>query len=268
MGNSMMEATEENQGPVVPAVSRVLDILEYIAEVRRPVTSREIADRLDIPPTSVFRLVKQLALRGYLEEDVGKPGCYQLGLQILALSGAVLQANDLRGLALPEMQKLAGDTGQTVQLGVLRGNQVMYIEQVLPTNAVGIVAPLYSILPINVSAAGKMIVSQLPESALLPLIEGLEFVKRTEKTISDRAELFQALLAVQKQGYARDDEEFSQGVGCLAAPIYDYSGACVASLCITGHIHDYRDVCPGEGLLQALMQAAERISHKLGRRPG
>jgi DNA-binding IclR family transcriptional regulator len=248
----------------VPAVGRVLDIMEYIAKNNEPVNSKELADALGIPPTSVFRLIKQLLMRGYLEEDPRKGGSYRLGLQILVLSSAVLQANDLRSQALPIMKRLAATTGQTVQLGVLNGDKVMYIEQSLPTDAVGIVAPLYSVLPINVSAAGKMLAANLPDEILLPMLKKMHLPKHTEKTVTDRDKFLGALRQVKEDGFATDDEEFSIGVGCLAAPVPDHNNHCTASLCITGYIHDYRNPLTRRTLLQSLTEAAGQISRKLG----
>ena len=77
---------ENLENPVVPAVNRALNILEFVAKAREPVSIKQVAQSLELPNTTAFRIVKQLSIRGYLEESESQPGCYHLGLQLLTLS--------------------------------------------------------------------------------------------------------------------------------------------------------------------------------------
>lgn len=82
---------ENLENPVVPAVNRALNILEFVAKAREPVSIKQVAQSLELPNTTAFRIVKQLSIRGYLEESESQPGCYHLGLS----ASDIIQRNDL-----------------------------------------------------------------------------------------------------------------------------------------------------------------------------
>lgn len=253
----------DTTAPVVPAVDRVLNILEYVAQQRESVSVKEVAGHLQIPPTSAFRLVKQLVLRGYLEEEENRPGCYHLGLQVLALFNGMTYINDLRQVAHLDLDRLAVESRQAVQLGVLKGKNVTYIEQVLPPNPVILYTAPYSVLPLNISASGKVLAAFASPEARRHLLEGTIFSKQTPNTIDTIQDFTSQLEEVRQLGYAVDDEEFSPGIGCLAAPVFNHEMHCVAALGLTGGIHDYR----GESrqvLADMLLRYAQSISQKLG----
>lgn len=248
----------------VPAASRVLDILEYAAKQSDGINLKDISESLEIPQASAFRLVKQLVARNYLEEIKEKSGYYRLGLQVLFLSSNISHVSNISKIAKPEMHRLAEETMQTVQLGVLRGNQVMYIEQVLPPASVNITTDPYSLLPINVSAAGKVLLAFMPKVDREAILSNIVFPKRTTRTISDVEEFKNSLVSVRENGYAKDDEEFAIGIGCLASPIFDCNSKCIAAIGITGSIHNYLSNANQSNLIDLVKKASQNISNKLG----
>lgn len=248
---------------IVPAVDRVLNVLEYVVQRKAPVCVKEITQDLDIPNTSAFRLVKQLAARGYLEETPERPGYYRLGLQVLTLSNGVTQVNDLRQTAHHEMDKLTEVSGQVAQLGILKGNEITYIEQILPPNPVLLYTVPYSVLPLNISACGKVMAAFSSEEKRQNMLKDAHFEKQTPNTIVDVDAYMEHLELVRKQGYAEDNEEFSVGVGCLAAPVFNYESRCVAALGITGGVQNYRGENK-EKMLRYLLECTHNISVKLG----
>lgn len=98
---------ENLENPVVPAVDRALNILEFVAKAREPVSIKQVAQSLELPNTTAFRIVKQLSIRGYLEESESQPGCYHLGLQLLTLSNGMTYINNLRQVCHAELDHLA-----------------------------------------------------------------------------------------------------------------------------------------------------------------
>ena len=115
---------ENLENPVVPAVNRALNILEFVAKAREPVSIKQVAQSLELPNTTAFRIVKQLSIRGYLEESESQPGCYHLGLQLLTLSNGMTYINNLRQVCHAELDHLAIESHQAVQMGILKGNHV------------------------------------------------------------------------------------------------------------------------------------------------
>ena len=249
--------------PIVPAVDRALNVLEYIAQARDCVSIKQIAADLRIPYTSVFRIVKQLVARGYLEEDNQRLGHFHLGFQILSLVNGMTYINDLRQIAHSELYNLALNSKQVVQMGVLRDFNVTYIEQILPPNPVILYTALYSVLPLNISAAGKVLAAFASPHEREYLIQNTVFDKSTPNTIGNRSDFIAELDTIRRVGYAEDNEEFSIGIGCLAAPIFNHEMHCVAAIGITGGIGDYKGKSK-ETLTRMLLQSSRSISRRLG----
>ena len=147
-----METTSD-----APALDRGLSVLEYVIEASHPVTMKEISKAMSIPSASAFRLVKTLVQRGYLEEIDLSQQFYLPGNKIFQMVQFYQLNHSLQSVARSLLRDLAERTGQTAQLAILSGVSAMYIDQAIPKEPVSIVAPLHSFIPINVSAAGKIL---------------------------------------------------------------------------------------------------------------
>jgi DNA-binding IclR family transcriptional regulator len=248
----------------VPAVARALDILEYIGEQAKPVPLKEAQNALKIPPASFFRIITELSERGYLREDNTATGKYVLGYKILQLSQLLARQIDLNGVALHYMRELSEKCNQTSQLGVLQNNGVVYLNQVLSTRPISITAALGTIIPVNVSAAGKVLVAYLPEDGREEFLKNAVFAAHTERTITNVNDFRKELVKVKEFGVALDDEEYAVGVGCLAAPIFDHRGHCIAALGITGYIDNYKDKLALSRNIQFVTETAKEISGNIG----
>ena len=249
--------------PLIPAVNRALNILEFVAQERVPVTIKDIATSLQIPNTTAFRMVKQLQSRGYLEESDQQPGTYHLGLQVFVLFNGMTYINNLRQVSHVELDRLASESHQAVQMGILKGCNVTYVEQILPPNPVLIYTTPYTELPLNVSAGGKVLAAYSSPAELDRLLSQAQFKKQTPKTI-DSVDQFRAQLKqIRAVGYAEDDEEFALGIGCLAAPVFNHEMKCVAAVGITGTIQDYQGDSR-QRLTELLLHSARTLSLKMG----
>jgi DNA-binding IclR family transcriptional regulator len=257
------ERGRENGNSNNPAVDRALNILEYLM-VERRATIKELSLGLDIPLVSTSRLVKTLVNRGYLTEEKGYSSTYSLGMKLLRFSQVVYQQIDLRRIAEQHMRTLSEATDQTSQLAILQQNSVIYINQVLPTKPVSIIAPLHTALPLNVSACGKVLCAWLEETERGACVEGADLIQATKKSIVDKKEFFKEMERVRNQGYALDDEEFAKGIGCIAAPILDHTAKIVAAVGITGHIKSYKGVEQFDAIRVHVQEAALGISREIG----
>lgn len=256
----------KNSNSVVVAVDRCIDILEYISNANAPVSVKEISINLKIPNASCFRIMKNLQMRGYIEEGAQTSGQYVLGFKVLDLADKKKSTLDVRTIAVPYMNQLSKNINQTVQLGRLEDAGVIYIEQALSMSPIKVIGPLFTPLAVNVSASGKVLCAFLPLYEQTAYIEKADFVRLTDNSIMDKVEFKRQLQLVRKNYFAVDIEEYSTGIGCLAVPIFDYRGRCVASLGLTGNIEDYRDEEVLERMKRELSDTAKQISAKLGAR--
>lgn len=259
MNNS--ERSKDNNNN--PSVDRALNILEHLILVKSA-TIKELSEELKIPLVSTSRLVKTLVNRGYLKEKKGYSSSFSLGMKLLRFSQVVYEQIDLRRIAEKHMQELSEATGQTSQLAILQQSFVVYINQVLPRKPVSIIAPLHTELPINVSACGKVLCAWLAGEDRSTCLKRAELVQATKKSIVDKDAFLKEMDKVKLLGYALDDEEFAKGIGCIAAPIIDYSNKIVAAVGITGHIKSYKGSDQFSKIKKHVLEASAKISEEIG----
>lgn len=249
----------------VPAVTRAFDILEYLQVRNSAVSLNDIASKLKIPRASAFRIMRALIERGYVARP-RSDGLYVLGARFLALGGGLSSFSALNEIANPVMYELASISGQTVQLGVLFEYQIMYIGQIRVTDALTLVVPTYQPYPVNLSAGGKILVAHLDDQRRADFLANTVLASNTPRSIEDKAAFAAELKKVKRQGYAVDDEEFAQGIRCVAAPIFDHTGRNIASIGVTGHVMEITDARIAQ-FIKETVAAAKKLTNALGSKP-
>lgn len=253
----------ENNG-TVPAVDRAIYILEYLSK-RKTATIKDISTFLNIPTASATRIIRTLTNHGFLSEQDGKNAAtYSLGLKLLCLSQTVIQQLDILKIAYDDMEELSDSTNQASQLAILEKGKVIYVEMVLPISPVSIIAPLRVPVAANLSAGGKVILADMDDKALNTILGNINLVRATKKSITDKHLFIEHLQLVRKQGFAVDDEEFSVGIGCMAAPVRDYTNKVIAAVGVTGPISRYQTNSSFEEIQKSVIKSANSISQKLG----
>lgn len=247
-----------------PAVEAALSILETLGTVHEMGVT-ELAKRLGLGKSSVYRLLATLSRRGYVEKNP-QSDRYLLTHRLFAVGSRATDRLGLQDIAHPIMQRLASETGEAVNLGVLDGTRVVNLHRVESPHLLRVHLEVGGGVPAHATALGKVLLAFLGEAAAMRRLQGHRLERVTPRTIRDRTALRTALRRIREQGYALDDEECSLGLRCVAAPIVDHRGSVAAALSVSG---------PSQRLspstLQALagrVQAAARdISMRLGHPP-
>ncbi len=257
----MPKDISENQ---VPAVRKTFSILEYLLTADGA-TIKDISANCQIPPASTMRIVKTLTEMGYLEQNSEKTAAsYRIGPSFLRFYQKARNSINLQAIAKPEMESLSHETSQTSQLAILEGSSVLYIMVSNNNVQLGIMAPLDSPIPINVSAGGKAICAYLPEEEKLSVLKRAALPSYTANTITDKMELLFRLSEIKKRGYEFDNEEYALGICCIAAPIFDHTGKVIAAVGITGPSSKYDSEEDFSKLVAAVQKTAASISRKIG----
>ena len=205
--------------------------------------------------------MKSLMMRGYVSQPK-HDGRYVLGAKFLALGSRSPVHSNLADIANQFMYELAALSGHTVQLGVLFEYHVMYIDQIRVATSLTLTVPSYQPYAVNLSAGGKVLVAYLAREEQLNFLENATLTSNTAKSIVGKAAFAEELKRIKKLGYALDDEEFAQGVRCVAAPVFDSHGKNVASLGITGHVLEITDRKISQ-LIKQTVSVARRLSSAL-----
>jgi len=222
----------------------------------------ELAGRLGLHKSTVHRFMVNLDAAGLVERNP-RSGRYRLGLHIFELGGLVMQRMNLWDEALPFLEGLVRDTGETGHLAVLDGGEAIYIERVEARRALRIPSAVGRGYPAHATNLGKVLLADLAPERLRQLVGDGPLGAFTPHTITDPSELEAELERIRAQGFAVDNEEYDEGLRCIGAPIYDHSGRAVAALGIGGPVTRITPERVDE-LAELVMAAARGLSRRLG----
>jgi DNA-binding IclR family transcriptional regulator len=248
--------------PGVRSVDRAITILDLLAQAGWR-TGAEVARELHVHRSTALRLLGTLERHALVERD-RKSSKYRLGPRLPQLAGVVTGEADLRSLARPVCEALAGALRETVTLDVLVGGEIVPIEEASGSTSVVNVNWLGRHTPAHCTASGKVILAFSPEAVRRRMLaRSLE--RATVHTITDPAELGAQLKAARVDGFARTYEELELGLDAIAAPVYGAGGEVVAAVDVSGPAHRLRDESRHE-LVRLTLDAAADLSRRLGHR--
>jgi DNA-binding IclR family transcriptional regulator len=168
----------------------------------------------------------------------------------------------VRERAAPLLHELAVATGLAVYLAVLSRGEAITVDRVVPRPRVEARADVGATNPAYASSMGKALLAHLPPADLEAYLEAVRLEPRTERTITSVERLREELACIRERGYALSEGEHRPGVRSIAAPVFSYSGDAVAAVCVRHYTP--ADQPPPEALIEAVKDAAQRISHTLG----
>jgi DNA-binding IclR family transcriptional regulator len=208
---------------------RVLECFS-LQEPRLPLT--DIARKVGLPLSTAHRILTTLRTVGIVEQE-GDRDLYRLGLKLLELGSMVLANMEVHREALPCIEELVRETGETVHLDVFDGSQVVSIEKMDSPHGLASHVTIGKGAPAYCTGVGKALLAFQPE-AVVERVCRLGLTAYTPQTITDPVKLRKDLAQVRALGYAVDNAEHQPDVRCVAAPIRNHSGNVVASLSISG----------------------------------
>jgi len=247
----------------ITSVQRCLRLLSLFAQAADGLSASEVARQSGLPVSTVHRFLVNLENAGFLA--YGNTGKYYLGISSFSIGHAALAQLDIRRLSLPFLRALNQKTRETIHLTVRNGLSAVYVEKLDSPEKLRIFSHIGGSVPLYCTAVGKVMLAYLPQKELQEILREIDLRRWTPSTIIDQAELQRHLQRVRKNGYAFDLEEHEAHIRCVAAPIWDPSGAVNASLSLTAPV--VRMALPRLRQLAPLLQeAGMRISRGLGYR--
>ncbi|MBI2982829.1 MAG: IclR family transcriptional regulator [Chloroflexi bacterium] len=215
----------------VQSVDRALDLLEALASSEGEVSITSLANRTSLHVSTVHRLLTTLLRRGYVRQNP-ETSRYYTGAKLATLAEGRSRFNELRHRARPILRALVEQTRETSNLVVLDDVMAVYIETVPSPHVVRMFTVIGNRVPLHATGAGKALLAWLPADRRDALIERTELRAHTARTIVERASLRRALEEIRERGYAIDDEEFDEGVRCVAVAVGPI-GAPVAAISVS-----------------------------------
>ena len=221
-------AQRSSPGPV-QSLDRALDVLEVLTRSDGPVGVGEIATATGLPQGTVHRLLRGLQARGYVRRDTSRK--YSLGAAAFRLGDAAQRS--LARSARPHLASLVDLAGETANLAVLEGDDVVYLAQVPSPQTLRMFAEVGRHVPPHSTAVGKVLLAGLPREQALGLLARRGLAPLTPHTITDLDRFCEELDETAARGWAGDEEEQELGVRCVAVPV-GRSGHVLAALSLSG----------------------------------
>ena len=211
------EASHRNQG--IQVISRAADILRLLGRETDGLSLGQIAKSVALPRSTVQRVVAALAVEGFISTEKGYGGI-KLGPEILSLAQAT--ASDMKDRLRPVMKRISDETGETVDLAVLDGDKMLFIDQIVGSQRLRAVSRIGETFPLTTTANGKAALACLQrehaERLIVAEIEGRSSNSRTPDEILDEVE------QIRSGALAKDENEHSDGICALGFAIKDSHG--------------------------------------------
>ncbi|MEM1102271.1 MAG: HTH-type transcriptional regulator BhcR [Pseudomonadota bacterium] len=247
--------------PSCKSLDRAMEILEHLARVESRTLS-EIADETGQSAATVYRVLVTLEGRGLVELDP-ETQTWHIGPRAFLIGASYLRRTGLVERARPILRALMEETGETANLAVPRGDEVMFVSQVECHASIRAFFPPGTLSPLHASGIGKALLAAMGETDRDRYLAEASLTRFTDKTLTDAQSLRLALVEIAAAGFAIDDEEKTDGMRCIACAVRDWSGEVVAGLSVSGPTSRVsRSEIPA--LSAAVIAAADALSAALG----
>jgi DNA-binding IclR family transcriptional regulator len=249
----------------VPALRKGLALLELLAD-HGSMSLAQVERESGLNRTMAYRLLRVLGELGYVEHDPIRHQ-FALGARLLGLGAATAQRMNLAEIARPCLEAVRSELQESVTLGILAGNQVIYLGMLPGAEGLDIAAPMSLRDAAHSTAVGKAILAFLPEGQRASRLASLTpLLGITPSTIVDAQALDLDLARTRERGYALEDEENTAGTRAVAVPVLDVRGMPVAALAITGPA-DRIDLGRADRMAARLWRASRDVSRSMDTTP-
>lgn len=211
---------------------RAFSLLEYLVTADAPPSLAEIAADMQMPKASLHRMLASLEAGGLVIREPGERNAYVVGPRLAQLGLNVMTHTGARRLRHAILTKLVAELGETCNLTMLHETEVLYLDRVEAPWPLRLDLKPGSHVPAWCSASGKLLLAMRPREERHALVQAMKLERFTPNTITDSGLLEAELDRIQHKGVAIDNEEFVIGVVCVAAPISDPTGACIAAVAV------------------------------------
>jgi DNA-binding IclR family transcriptional regulator len=216
----------------VQALDRAFAVLDLLSESETPLGLAQVASSLQLHKSTAHRFLMVLEHHRMVERTTS--GKFRLGLRLFDYGNRAIEQYDLRDRAQPHLRRLVAETEETAHLCVLESARVIYLDKIEPTRSVRMITRIGASNPIHCTSVGKAILAFLPEDRAAEVLRKIRFERFTTRTLVTAEALKTEMEKTRRRGYAVDDEEFEEGLRCIAVPLLDAQRQPVAAVSISG----------------------------------
>jgi DNA-binding IclR family transcriptional regulator len=248
---------------IIHSVDHAFDVLEAFRADEPELGVTQLAKLLNLHKNNVFRILATLESRGYVEQNP-RTGNYRLGLKAFEAGQAYLRHTSLLSVAHPQMEALTSELRENTYLAVLRGDYVFYLDEIIADQTIQVISRLGTRVSPHCTATGKVFLAYMENNFTESLLKTITLEKLTAHTITDKRKLKIEIKKVVERGYAVDNEEWTEGLKCVAAPILDYYGKIQGTISVSGPSERLPEERIAEEIIPAVVDHAKEVSRKMG----
>lgn len=245
----------------VLSLARGLRVIEAFETHANGLSVSDVAQKTNLSRAAVRRLLMTLVMLGYAESD---GHLYRLKPRILRLGYSFLSSSSLADIAHPILQRVAEALHEAVALGVLEGQEVLYIAHYGVRRVMSVGVSVGTRLPAYCTSGGRVLLAALPETDLREFLAKVTLRPMTSKTITEKEALAAMIEKVRREGYALVDEELESGLRSMAVPVRSRQNVVVAAMNTGVHAAQLSYVEMMDRILPALKEGAEILGQQIG----
>ena len=215
---------------IIPNLRNACRILEWLSRSDQPRSNAEIADQLGIPRSTVLRILTTLEAQQFVRRN-GKKFC--LGIALIPLGNTASNQHSLREHCLPILSEVTRQTDETCHLVTLTQDKALILQVCDSPHPMSAHSKQGTLADLHCSASGKALLAYLPLEQQQSIVDHLQLSARTTRTITDSAQLTAELQKIRETGYSIDEQEYHEGIRCMAVPVFASDGHVVYSVGIT-----------------------------------
>jgi DNA-binding IclR family transcriptional regulator len=226
---------EDRQRVGVQSLGRAFAILEEVARHREGIGLADLSKLVGLHNSTTFHLAKTMVSLGYIRQEKESKR-YRIGRPLFALAASALDEIEMVNVAMPVLEDLSRETGESSHFAVRMGDAVVVIARTSGPGAFQLTDRVGVVRPAHCTALGKVILASLRQDQLERFLERVELQPSTDKSITETSRLLREIAEIRRTGVAFDDGEFNAEVRCVAVPVRDFTGQIIGALGISGPI--------------------------------
>lgn len=251
---------ENSKKSKVPALSRAIDILDFVAE-NGHCSVTDIATSLALPKSSLYLMIDELKKLRLLAQS--EDGSLRLGLKLMELGSRSVEQLDLRKIAKDHLTQLMLDTGLVCHLGILDGDDPIYLLKIDSQSTIQVRSWEGKRVSLYSSALGKCLLAWVNLERQKELMSAIEFKVMTPYTLASEEALVNELALIKQRGWSFDNQEDLLNIQCISAPVFNSSNKLIAAISAVGTTLQVNE-SNLQMLAERVMRAAKLISRELG----
>jgi len=252
------------------SLERGLSILSAFRSGRPLLGVSDLGREVGLGRSTTHRYVATLTMLGYLQQDAATKK-YRLRPRVLDLGFSAINSMELREICAPHLQQLSDETGYTVNMAILDGPDIVYVERCRSSRTgqreIDLNLHVGSRMPAYCTSMGKVLLAYLAPEERAAVIAAADLTRRGPNTLTTSRALMKELARVRGEGLAINNEELAYGLRSIAAPIRSHGGEVVAAVNLAVHSSMVSMEELVARLSPALIRAAAEMSARAGYRP-